>query len=56
MAHLIIFCKKKDKLLSQYGFKKEIALSWIQKNMANVVDNDNNSKRLKDDVTISSSR
>ena len=53
-AHLIIWCKKKDEILSQYEFRKETALSWIQKNTSNVADNDNNNKRGRDDVKIAS--
>ena len=52
-AHLIIWCKKKDEVLSQYEFRKEIALSWIQTKTTNVAENDNNNKRGRDDVTRS---
>ena len=38
MDHLIIWCKKNYELLSQYEFRKEIALSWIQKKTANVAE------------------
>ena len=53
-AHLIIWCKKKYEILSQYELRKQIALSWIQKKTANVAENDSNNKRGRDDVTRSS--
>ena len=53
-AHLIIWCKKKDEVLSQYEFRKEVALGWIQKKPSNVAESDNNNKIVRDDVTISS--
>ena len=49
-AHLIIRSKKKDEVLSQYEFRKEIALFWIQKNMSDVAENDNNNKRGRYDI------
>ena len=52
-AHLIIWCKKKDEVLSQYEFRKEIALSWIQTKTTNVAENDNNNNRGIDYVKIS---
>ena len=51
-AHLIIRSRKKDEVLSQYEFRKEISLSWIQKKTAKVEGNDNNDKRGRDDLTI----
>ena len=51
-AHLIIWRKKKDEILSQYEFRKEIALSRIPKNTANVAENGNNNRRGRDDVAI----
>ena len=53
-SHLIIRCKKKDEVLSQYEFRKEVALGWIQKKPSNVAESDNNNKIVRDDVTISS--
>ena len=52
--NLIIWYNKEDEILSQYGFRKEIALSWIQKKMVNLAEKDNNNKIGIDDVTISS--
>ena len=53
-AHHIIWCNKKDEILLQYEFRKEIALSWIQKKTANMAENDNKNKRGRDEVTRSS--
>ena len=53
-AHIIIRCKKKGEILSQYEFRIEIALSCIQKKKANVAENGNNNNRERDDVTRSS--
>ena len=50
--HLVIWRKKKDEVLSQYEFRKEISLSWIQKKTAKVEGNDNNDKIGRDDLTI----
>ena len=52
--HIIIWYNKKDEVLSQYEFRKEIVLSWIQKNTDKVVENDNNNKIGRDYVTSSS--
>ena len=54
-AHIIIWCKKKDEILPQYEFIKEIALSWIDKKTANLEENDKNNNRGRDDITRSSS-
>ena len=53
-AHLIIWFKKKDEILSQYEFRKGIALSSIQKKTENVAENDNNNSRGRYYVTGSS--
>ena len=49
--HIIIRFNKKDELLSQYEFREEMTLSWIQKKTANVSENDNNNKRGREDLT-----
>ena len=28
-AHLYVWCKKKESILSQYDFRKEVVLTWI---------------------------
>ena len=28
-AHLYVWCKKRENILSQYDFRKEVVLSWI---------------------------
>ena len=53
-VHLIVWCKKKGKIQSQYEFRKEIELSCIKKKKVIVAESYNNNKRGRDDVTTSS--
>ena len=46
-AHLYIWCQKKEDILSQYEFRKEVALSWNNENAKSNEENSAGSKRKR---------